>query len=412
MEFVRPFRALSIAGTVLAGLAVGCGPPMEDERFELRSLDSPAGAGSGEPNLAARDGRVFLSWLEPAGEGVHALRFAVRDDTAWSRPRTIAAGSGFFVNWADFPSVAALPDGRLAAHWLVRSGPGRYAYDVHIATSADGGETWSPSVVPHRDGTETEHGFASLFPWHDGTLAAVWLDGRNFAGAADDHGHGSGADMTLRFTTIGADGAAAPETLLDPRICECCQTSAALTARGPIVVYRDRSTEEVRDISIVRFADGAWTAPRTVHRDGWQITGCPVNGPAAAAEGDRVAVAWFTAANDSPRVHVAFSADAGASFAVPARVDDGDPIGRVDLVLLDNGDALVSWVERVGEEAEIRLRRVSPAGARGTARTISGTAAARASGFPRMVRNGDELVIAWTEAGDPSHVRTAVARLR
>jgi hypothetical protein len=390
---------------------LGCQAATPNAGLEPREIATPAGPGSGEPNLAVHDGTTYLSWLEPAGEGRHALRFATMRGSEWSAPRTIATGENFFVNWADFPSVVALPDGRLAAHWLVRSGPGTYAYDVHIAQSSDGGETWSPSVLPHRDGTQTEHGFVSLFPWHDGRLGALWLDGRNFAEADGEAGHHGGAEMTLRHTLLDADNTPGPEVLLDDRICDCCQTSVALTSRGPLAVYRDRSPDEIRDISVIRFVDGRWTAPRPVHRDGWQIHGCPVNGPAAAAAGEQVAVAWFTAADESPRVQVTFSSDAGTSFGSPLHVDDGDPLGRVHVVMLDHGDALVSWLERVGDGAEIRVRQVSSAGERGPSRVVSASTAACASGFPRMARSGDDLVFAWTEPGEPSQVRTAVARL-
>jgi hypothetical protein len=394
-------------------VAAACRGQSSDAVLDLQEVASVAAPGSGEPNLSTGpDGGIYLSWIEPHGDGQHAVRFARWEDAGWSEPRTIAVGSNFFVNWADFPSVVALPDGRLAAHWLVRSGPGTYAYDVHIAQSADGGRNWSTGLVPHRDGTQTEHGFASLFPAGDGRLSAVWLDGRNFADAAGEEGHGSGAEMTLRYTTISADGVLDGETVLDERICDCCQTSVALTSQGPLVAYRDRSPDEIRDISVVRRISGQWTAPQAVHRDGWHIPGCPVNGPAAAARGERVVVAWFTAADENPRVHLAISADAGATFGAPVRVDDGDPIGRVDVVMLDNGDALVSWLERVGEGAEIRLRRVSAAGEARESWLIGGTSAARASGFPRMARSGDTLVFAWTEPGEPSQVRTAIARLR
>jgi hypothetical protein len=50
-----------------------------------------------------------------------------------------------------------------------------------------------------------------------------------------------------------------------------------------------------------------------VHSDNWKIDACPVNGPAIAATGRRVAVAWFTAANDTARVKLAFSSAARAS---------------------------------------------------------------------------------------------------
>jgi len=354
----------------------------------------PAAPGSGQPNLAVSpDGRVHLSWIERLGEGRFSLRFSIMEKGGWSTPRTIAEGANWFVNWADFPSMVALPDGSLAAHWLVKSGTGTYAYDVNISQSFDGGKTWGKPFVPHRDGTQTEHGFVSMFATTDGSLAAVWLDGREMKGHEAGHGHGN---MTLRYVKIKRDGAMADEEVLDAKVCECCQTSAAMTADGPAVVYRDRSDQEIRDISIIRLKGGKWSQPRWVAQDGWQINGCPVNGPAIAASGGRVAVAWFTGAANTQRVKLAFSGDSGETFGDPVTVDDGSPAGRVDVLLLDDGSAMVCWLEKLPGGGEFRARRVWSNGKRGHAITIAHTGTARSSGFPQMARSGGMLVFAWT----------------
>ncbi|HXG65279.1 MAG TPA: sialidase family protein [Blastocatellia bacterium] len=379
--------------------------------LSVREMESPAEPAGGQPNLYAADGRVYLTWIAPKGERGHALRFAVRDGGLWSEARTIAEGENWFVNWADFPSLVALPGGKLAAHWLVKSGPGTYSYDVHIARSTDDGKIWSRPFVPHRDGKQTEHGFVSLLPWDGGRVAAMWLDGRNLkADSHESHGSSTGA-MSLRFTTVGINGEMSEDMLLDPRVCECCQTSAALTADGAIVAYRDRSEKEVRDISVIRFSKGKWTQPQNLHPDGWHIEGCPVNGPSVAASERRVAVAWFTAANETARVKVAFSTDSGATFGQPIQVDEGSPVGRVDVLMLDDGSALVSWLERAAQGADIRLRRIQPDGSRDKSVIVAQSSAARASGFPQMARAGDEVIIAWTQAGTPPKVRVAAVRL-
>ena len=406
---VRDCR-LASALTALAALAA-CGPPRAEKPLTAREIASPAGAGSGEPNLAvAQDGNVLLNWIERVGEGRHALRMSVLGGgDAWSPPRTIAEGEDWFVNWADFPAVATLPDGTMFAHWLAKSGPGTYAYDVRVTSSRDRGNTWSAPVVPHRDGTETEHGFVSMAPWSDREMGIVWLDGRKTAGGGRGEHGAPGAAMSLVHATVDAGGRLGAETVLDPRVCDCCQTDAARTAKGVVVVYRDRSEDEVRDMSVVRFADGRWTPPRTLAADGWQINGCPVNGPAIAANGDTVAVAWFTAANDKPAVKVAFSSDGGAVFGAPIGVDEGRALGRVDVVLLDGSAALVSWLEQ-GEAgvAAFRIRRIGADGSRGPTATAAVSTGARSSGFPRMARAGPRVVLAWRDAADPPRVRTAV----
>lgn len=271
------FRSTRVLSSLLLFIVIATGQDAAKQNVIVRSLDSPAAPGSGEPNLyAASDGRVFLTWIEPAGSKGHRLRFAIRDGGNWSEPRTIAEGVNWFVNWADFPSLVVRQDGALVAHWLVKSSPDSHAYD---------------------------------------------------------------------------------------------------------------------------------------NVDDWEIHGCPVNGPSVSADGRRVAVAWFTAAKDVPRVKIIFSSDAGATFGQPIQVDEGAPVGRVDVLMLADGSALVSWLERTTKGGEVKVRRMSPDGSRHQAMTVAESSGARASGFPQMALAGDEIIFAWTDPSTPSKVRTAVGKL-
>lgn len=355
------------------------------------------------PNLALDGDTVLLSWLEPAHsrvrpqDGNYALRLSRLVDGRWSPPVTVASGTDFVANWADFPSVTAAAGGRLLAHWAAKSADEKYAYDVRLARSADGGKTWKPVGTAHDDRTATEHGFVSTVP-EGNRIRVFWLDGR-------ETGSGRSGAMALRTVLVGDQ--VGKSDLLDARVCDCCQTDAAATDGGPVVVYRDRSGGEVRDVAIVRRAAGGWTPARPVHRDGWTIDGCPVNGPAVAASGRAMAVAWHTGEGNRPRVQVAFSGDAGASFGPPAVVDSAGPLGRVDVVLDGNRDALVVWTAADPKPAAIRVARATPTGRVGPALEIARTDPGRSSGFPRLARTGDTLVVAWVEAGEPSRIRTA-----
>jgi hypothetical protein len=369
----------------------------------VRMLPSPAAPGSGQPSLAVgADGRVHLSWLEPGEGGMHRLRMSTLLGDRWSEPHTVAEGADMMVSWADFPTMTAMPGGRMAAHWLQKRPGSGYSYDIRVAVSPDGGVTWSKGVMPHRDGVAAEHGFVSMWPEAADSAGIVWLDGRKYAG--------SGAKETmLMAASIRPDGAVGPERPVDERICDCCQTGMAMTGRGPLVVYRDRSPDEVRDIYVTRRVNGVWTPGVPVARDGWKIDACPVNGPRADARGDRVVVAWFTGANDARQVKLALSTDAGATFGTPVRIDGGNPEGHVDVKMIDGGAAIVSWMERAasGGGGELRVRRVEPDGRLGTPRAVETSATLRSSGFPRMARDSAGVVLAWTASGEPSAVHVA-----
>ena len=393
-------RLRNIALVVLAA----CSPPDRTAPdVSITTLPSPAGPRSGEPFLATdANGGVHMTWIERTGDSTHAVRYARLDGETWTQPATVVERRDLFVNWADYPAVIATPSGRLLVHWLQRSGNGRYAYDVRIAQSADRGATWSEGSILHTDRSAGEHGFVALWVSPGDSVGAAWLDGRAMTAGADGHGKGA---MTVQSVSVASTRALGAEQPVDHRACDCCQVAATVTPSGPVVAYRDRTEDEIRDIAVVRQVNGKWTPPSIVHADGWHIEACPVNGPALASRGDTVAIAWFTGARESARVRVAFSVDGGQQFTAPVQVDGGTPAGRVGITLDDNGDAIVSWLERVPpEDAEVRVRRVSRSGEMGAPFTVSKTKAARASGFPRIVRRGDALLAAWTLPGDSARV--------
>jgi len=373
-------------------------------------IASPAGPGSETPHLAASEaGGSILSWLEPTSSGdaevdedSFSLQFSQLDGEVWSDPLTVIERSDLFVNWADFPSVIELGGGRLAAHWLQYNGPGTYAYQVRLAFSSDRGESWSEGLVPHEKITETEHGFVSLIAAGDG-VGVLWLDGRAYSDGID-----SGV-MSFRHTVVSPDGTVGLETVLDPRTCDCCQTSVAAIPGGLIAAYRGRTPSEIRDIHVVRRLDGTWQEPSLVHADGWFIPACPVNGPEIVASGSDVRIAWFTAASDSGRVYAAVSDDSGETFGSRIRIDEGRPIGRVGVLALPGGRTFVSWLEAAedGEGAEVRARIINRSGRVSPSVPVGTSSAARASGFPVLVLDGDRVIVAWTDP-DENRVRVAV----
>ena len=362
----------------------------------------PIDTAAAQPDLiVAQDGRLLLSWVEPQDQG-HALKFAAYTNGSWSAAQQIARGDDWFVNWADTPHIAATPDGALWANWLQKSAASSYAYDVVLAHSSDAGRSWSAPLRVNDDGKPAEHGFVSMWPASNDRLGIAWLDGR--ASGGEEHGghEGHGGAMMLRAATFDARLQRSGETRVDAMTCDCCQTSIAATAHGPLLAYRDRTQEEIRDIYVTRLQDGAWRTPHAVHADQWTMPACPVNGPSIAARGDEVIVGWYTAAGNVPALKVAHSADAGESFAAPVTLDQGEAVqGRVH-VALDAVSAWAAWLREDATGQSLQLARYSPDLSRELQRIevakLQGRG--RGTGFPQLALKDGAAYLVWSDIVD------------
>lgn len=385
-------------------LALGCASPAA----EPSPIPSPAGAGALGPSFAtAPDGTVLLSWLEPVTADIWALKFSRFDAAAqrWSAPGTIAQGPDWFVNWADFPTITVLDRNRLVAVWFAYEPDNQALYHAEFSTSADGGATWSAPGQLTSESARTE--FTAILPTGEAARPlAVWLDGRERA-AGRDH-------QTLHARVLGEAG---PDVCVDDRVCDCCQLSfVSLSDGSALLAYRGRTVDERRDIRLARYRAGKWETPRPLHADGWKIHACPVNGPRLASRGSVVTAVWFTAADNQPRVWAKRSTDLGETFGAAQRLDLGRPLGRVDCLMLTNGTAVLTWLERANPQAGIAggvyLRTLSAEGRLSAPRLLAVSSAARASGFPRIAALGArQLLLAYTRDSDPTQVITSVVPL-
>jgi hypothetical protein len=414
---MKAILAITAACALLAGCQQAPKPETTSDAAgnTLTQWPLPAAAGSAQPDLSlAPDGRLLLSWIKPFDKTRHALQYTTFDRQGqwqWA-PKTIAVGASMVVNWADTPHIAATADGTIWAHWLQKTrgqGDGS-AYAIIVSHSVDDGMTWSDPVRAHDDGKPVEHGFVSFWPAARDRLGMAWLDGRNTVGGAHAGHDGGAADAapeaagmtSLRAASIDTASRIADAVEVDPSVCDCCGTDAAVTSRGPLLVYRDRTAGEIRDIYAARLEDGAWQAPRAVHADGWTIAACPVNGPAVAAAGNDAVVAWYSAANDVPKLQLARSADAGDSFGAPVVVDEGEAVqGRTD-VALDAKQAWVAWLREDAGAQSLWLARYAPDLSRELSRTQVAAlhGRGRGTGFPKLAVRDGEVFVVWTDIID------------
>lgn len=413
-DTAMPIRrlVLPLAGiaSVVATLSCGRTEPAA-WTVTVQRLASPAGPNSSEPQIVDSGRGRLLSWVERTGKTSY-LKFAERTASGWSPAVTAASGDDWFLSYADVPSVIRLSDGTLVAQWLQQLDPIMEAYNLRLSYSKDNGKTWAPSFMPHHDGTKTQHGFASLIETPGNTLGVVWLDGRNSPFDFDKPDTGT---MTLRYAAFDSTWKQTTDVEIDHKVCECCPTTAVATSDGILTAFRDRTDDEVRDIAVSRLESGKWTAPAPVAPDNWKIDFCPVNGPMLTARGRDVVATWFTVKNDQGQAYAAFSSDAGRTWGMPIRLDDGGSLGRTDVELLDDGSVVASWVEYAEGRSDFRIRRVERSGAKSAPIPVAAVSGGQASGYPRIARVGNELIFAWTDsaidASGALQIQTAAAQL-
>lgn len=383
---------------------------LDSQNAVVDSLSNPTKIDSQTPRLFSSAATLYMSWVT-FKDDLDYLYYSSYTGNTWSTPEVIASGNTWFTNWADFPAIAQ-NNGSLLSSYLQKSDKAAYSYDVKLNYKNRDSTSWKKNFLLHTDGTKTEHGFVSMIAANNqDEFFVTWLDGRNtIESDPTDHENGNHSGpgaMTLRGAMVDIQGNVINSKELDHRICDCCQTSAAMTLNGPVVLYRDRTHEEIRDISIVRWqADNTWSAPKTIHTDNWQIAGCPVNGPAVAAFEKNLAVAWFTAANEIPKVQVVFSSNNGETFGKPIHINTQETLGRVDIVALNNTEAVVSWMERdINDIAYVQIAKITNSGEKGPTITLTKTNAGRASGFPQIELLNGSIYAAMTlldETNTPS----------
>ena len=345
-----------------------------------------------QPSLTSNNGSLALTWISSDKDMNASLIFRQFKNKQWTNSQTLAIGSDWFINWADFPTHAINGD-RVLTSYLKKSASGTYTYDVFLNLQKLSGEKIKEDFILNTDGFKAEHGFVSIAEGNNEGFFITWLDGRN---TVEKELNGNHKPMTIRFAEITTAGDIVNEIELDSSVCDCCQTSITNTDKGPIVVYRDRSDKEIRDIYVTRNIDDGWETPVPVYNDEWEIYGCPVNGPKVVSNSNNLAVSWFTVADGKPSVNLSFSESYGSSFSNPIKINDYTAIGRVDVAFLNDNEVLVSYMEVDDVGTYLRLKKVSIDGKVSKPITISKIDSGRNTGVPQLEILDNEIFIVWT----------------
>jgi hypothetical protein len=369
---------------------VSCATQAVGQSIKVEPLVNPSGPTSLQAHWSIKsDGSPMLSWIELSADGSSKLMYATRRADQWSKPRTIVANRHFFRQPAESPSVVSFADGSLLAEWVEVSEKASEAEYILVSASKDGVH-WTPPVMAHQNRSPVQHALVSMVVSGEREASLIWLEALQ----------GEDAPAVLKRSVVSSDGKVAKEESLDRDVCTCCPTSIVKTARGLLVAYRDHSPENIRDIAVIRFENGRWLPPRIPHPDKWEINACPVNGASVAANDNRVAIAWFTEADDDGRAQMIFSTDGGANFGKSILVNEGNSFGHVSVALDAKGEGVVSWLEEGegGYGTRLMARTVTSAGVAGPAVRLA-EGGKPAIGYPRLLHAGRETWIAWGNSG-------------
>ena len=353
--------------------------------FEI--VKTPSSTNSLASNLFSFGDSFALSWIERDSKSTARLHMASWNKSGFGEKYLITASNKMFTNWADIPSVIEAPSGDLYAHWLERISSKNYAYGVQIARSTNHGKNWKPVGWLHNDTSATEHGFVSLIP--EGlNVRAFWLDGRMMTTPT--------GKMMLRTAVIDEDQIK-NERVLDKDVCTCCPTSAVQLPNGPVVVYRDRSSQEIRDISFILRSDDKWSKPSTLQSDNWLMPGCPVNGASIAARKDLVAVSRFTVIHNKSQVILRLIKNKNMKSGKDIILDKNAPIGRC-VTVCSKDSIFTAWIGLHKKQTVLRLAEVSPVGEIIRHSTLTTINANRSSGMPRAIISRGYLWLSWTDS--------------
>ncbi|MDB4690987.1 hypothetical protein OAH23_11265 [Verrucomicrobia bacterium] len=357
------------------------------DSLNFKKVEIPTGSDAMAPNLSLMGDHFALSWINRNEGEKSRFFFTEWNGSSFEIQNLIAASEKMFSNWADIPSIVEAANGDLYAHWLERISSKQYAYGIRITISSDRGKTWSPMGWLHDDESETEHGFVSLIP--DGAnVRAFWLDGRKMTKPS--------GKMALH-TAILEGNEIKEERTLDQNVCTCCPTSAIQLTDGPMVVYRDRSAEEIRDFSFVTDLEQGWSAPEKIAEDNWLMPGCPVNGASIASSGDLVAISRFTVIQGKPQVILQIYKQEQSDVRKDLVLDKNAPIGRCSTVCTK--DAIYTiWIGKEKKQTVLRMAEVSPNGNVRRQEILCTIDASFSSGMPRSILSGDHVWVSWTDS--------------
>jgi len=261
----------------------------------------------------------------------------------------------------------------------------------------------------------------------DGRVFVLWLDHRDSASSRSSHdAHHHGAHSTedavaraqrSQLFVSALDGSVVP-TAIARGVCYCCKTALAAGPDGKVyAAWRHVFSGSHRDIAFTMSREGAagrFAEPVRVSADGWQLDGCPENGPALAVDaGRRIHVVWPTLV-EGPRERLQLfhaSSTDGRTFSSRTPLPSNGNASHPQVIVAPDGSLIAAWDELAAGKRQVRVARGRPAANNGVAFSLLSTADDRAGLYPALAATSTGAVLAWARPQEGAQSRIAVTRI-
>jgi hypothetical protein len=376
--------AVAAAGVMLTGTAMPASSPSTDAAAVTLRVPDRANA---TPWIAASGDFVAVAWGASAGAKMFDVYVAVSRDggRTFGAPVQVNTIAGEGRLGGELPprvSLARRSDGtdpEVIVLWNARG----TVTSIKMSKSRDGGKSFDAPIALSSADAAGDRGWASLTVDGHGTPHAIWVDHRGLAAAKREsgatHTHGSAAmaqksglyyASPISTATTSASAPADIERKLTAGTCYCCKT-ALVTGRDDALyaAWRQVYPGNLRDIafSVSRDRGRTFSTPVRVSEDGWEIHGCPDDGPAMTVDKrGTVHVIWpsvIGAGTDEPQGALFYASTSdGRIFTPRVRIPTlGSPKpSHPQIATDDRGRVIVAWDEILDSQRTAVVRELHP----------------------------------------------------
>jgi hypothetical protein len=356
-----------------------------------------------EPAVSsATDGSVYVAWVEhrPNREADVMLgRFDASGQSS-APPVRVNPVAGMATAWrGDPPTLAVSPQGTIYVGWTARVEPdSSHATDIYLSSSQDGGRTFAAAVKVNDDRAPAVHGMHSLAISSDGRIYVAWLDERNVAQphpSEKAEGHHMESNREVFIATSEDNGRTfSANQKLAVDACPCCKTAIATASNHRVYVsWRQVLPGNFRHIAIATSTDDAksFSKPAIVSNDQWVLAGCPVSGPALAANGDGfVRVTWYSEGTaGATGLYWTESSDGGKTFTSRNALQSGQVMGTPVLIRDKSDSYQIVWTSGNGGATRVTTAKLGEDG------RVTKSAGDEDGELPAAALSGDTLFVAY-----------------